>query len=86
VDEVFTVNVLYSGDELVGQEEDSLQAEPPRAEVEEVLQARAQQLHHHHVVVTCKESSFTLPTLQTLFRIRIQSGQWIRIQEGKNYP
>ncbi len=25
-------------------------------------------------------------TSATVFRIRIQSGQWIRIQEGKNYP
>ena len=52
MDEVFTVNVFYSGDELVGKEQDSLQAEASGAEVEEVLQARAQQLHHHHVVVT----------------------------------
>jgi hypothetical protein len=69
VDEVFTVNVFYSGDELVGEEQDSLQAEATRAEVEEVLQARAQQLHHHHVVVTCKQSSFTFANLQSVLWI-----------------
>lgn len=37
---------------LVGQQQDRLQAELARAEVEEVLQTRAQQLHHHYIVVT----------------------------------
>lgn len=36
---------------LVGQQEHSLETELPRAEVEEVFQARPQQLHHHDVVV-----------------------------------
>ena len=47
--EVFTVNVFYSGYELVGEEEDGLEAEAAGAEVEEILQAGAQQLHHHHL-------------------------------------
>jgi hypothetical protein len=53
VDEVFTVDILYSGYQLVSQQQDSLQAEAAGAEVEEVLQAGAQQLHHHHIVVPC---------------------------------
>lgn len=36
---------------LVGQQQDGFEAEFPRAEVEEVFQARSQELHHHDVVV-----------------------------------
>lgn len=36
---------------LVSQQEDGLETELPRAEVEEVFQAGPQQLHHHDVVV-----------------------------------
>ena len=63
VDEVFTVDVFYSGDELVGQQEDGLEAEAPGAEVEEVLQARTQQLHHHHIVVSCTHTTLSTGTV-----------------------
>lgn len=36
---------------LVSQQQDCLEAELPRAEVEQILQTGSQQLHHHHVVV-----------------------------------
>ena len=51
VDEVLSMNELNPTYELVRQQEDSLEAELPVAEVEEVLQAGPQQLHHHHVVL-----------------------------------
>ena len=49
--EAFAVNVLDSGDQLVSKQEHSFQTESSGAEVEEVLQAWTQQLHHHHVEV-----------------------------------
>ena len=49
--EAFAVDVLDSRDQLISKQEHSFQTESSRAEVEEVLQARAQQLHHHHVEV-----------------------------------
>ena len=49
--EAFAVDVLDSWDQLISKQEHSFQTESSRAEVEEVLQARAQQLHHHHVEV-----------------------------------
>ena len=51
VDEVLSMNELNTTYELVRQQEDSLEAELPVAEVEEVLQAGSEELHHHHVVV-----------------------------------
>ena len=36
---------------LVSQHEDCLHGKSPRAEVEEILEARAKQVHHQHVVV-----------------------------------
>ena len=44
------------GDKLICQEQDSLETEPPRAEVEEILEAGAEQLHHHHVVVAWEQA------------------------------
>ena len=49
--EAFAVDVLDSWDQLISKQEHSFQTESSGAEVEEVLQARAQQLHHHHVEV-----------------------------------
>ena len=43
---------LDPADHLVGQHEHGLHGEPPGAEVEEVLEARTQQVHHQHVVVS----------------------------------
>lgn len=45
------VDVLDARNKLVGQEEDSLQGEFAVAEVEEILQARAEEIEHHGVVV-----------------------------------
>jgi hypothetical protein len=52
VDEGLGVDVLNAGDELVGEEEDSLQREFAVAEVEEVLKGRAEQVQDHGIVVT----------------------------------
>ena len=51
MDEGLGVDVLDAGDELVGQEQDRLQRELAAAEVEEVLQAGAEQVQDHGVVV-----------------------------------
>ncbi len=51
VDEVFAVNVLDATDELVGEEQHGLERELAGAEVEEILEARAEQFHDHDVVV-----------------------------------
>ena len=52
VDEAFAVNVLYPGDELVGEEQHRFQTESSRAKVEQVLQTWPEQLHDHHVEVS----------------------------------
>lgn len=52
VDERLGVDVLDAGNELIGQEENSLEGELSVAEVEEVLQAGAQKIKDHGVVVT----------------------------------
>ena len=46
------VDVLDARDELVGQEQDGLERELPVAEVEEVLQAGAEEIDDHGIVVT----------------------------------
>ena len=51
VDEVFVVHVLDARDHLVGEHEDGLLRELAPAEVEQVLEAGTEQLHHEHVVV-----------------------------------
>lgn len=51
VDERLGVDVLDAGDELVGQEQDSLQGELAVAEVEKVLQAGAEQVENHGIVI-----------------------------------
>ena len=51
VDEVLVVHVLDACDHLVGQHENGLLGELAPAEVEEVLEAGPEQLHHEHVVV-----------------------------------
>jgi hypothetical protein len=52
VDERLGVDVLDAGDELVGQEKNSLQRELAVAEVEQVLQGRSQEVENHGIVVT----------------------------------
>ena len=49
VDEVLPMDELNPAYQLIRQQEDRFEAELPVAEVEEVLQAGPQQLHHHHV-------------------------------------
>jgi hypothetical protein len=52
VDERLRVDVLDAGDELIGQQQDGLQGELAVAEVEEILQAGAEQVENHGIVVT----------------------------------
>jgi hypothetical protein len=51
VDEGLGVDVLNAGDELVGEEKHRLQRELAVAEVEQILQGRAEQVQDHGVVV-----------------------------------
>jgi hypothetical protein len=51
VDERLGMDVLNAGDELIGEEQDGLQGELAVAEVEEVLEGRAEQVQDHGVVV-----------------------------------
>lgn len=51
MDEGFGVDVLDTGDELVGQEEDGLEGEFAVAEVEEILQAGTKEVKYHCVVI-----------------------------------
>lgn len=51
VDKGFGVDVLNAGDELIGQEQDRLQREFAVAEVEEILQAGAQEIKDHGIVI-----------------------------------
>ena len=43
--------VLDPADELIGEQQNRLDRELARAEVEEILQTGAQQFHHHDIVV-----------------------------------
>lgn len=52
MDKRFGVNILDSGDQLVGEQQDGFQREFAVAEVEEVFQARTKEIEHHRVVVT----------------------------------
>lgn len=51
VDEGLGVDVFDAGDELVGEEQDSLQRELAVAEVEEIFQTRAEKIQDHGIVV-----------------------------------
>jgi hypothetical protein len=51
VDEGLGVNVLDAGDELICEEEDSLQGEFAVAEVEEILQTGAEEIENHGIVI-----------------------------------
>lgn len=51
MNEVFAVDELNAGDELIRKKENCLKAESARAKVEQVFERRAQQLHDHHVEV-----------------------------------
>lgn len=52
VDEGLGVDVLDAGDELIGQQKNGLQGELAVAEVEEILQAGAEEIKNHGIVVT----------------------------------
>ena len=52
VDEGLGVDVLDTGDELVGEQQDSLQGELAIAEVEEILEGWAEEIQDHGIVVT----------------------------------
>lgn len=52
VDERLGVDVLNARDELVGKEQDGLKREFAVAEVEKILERRAEQVQNHGVVVT----------------------------------
>lgn len=51
VDEGLGMDVLNAGDELVGKEKDRLEGELAVAEVEKVLQTRAEEVQNHGIVV-----------------------------------
>ena len=51
MDEVLGVDVLDAAHGLISEQEHGLEAELPRAKVEEVLETRPEQLHDHDVVV-----------------------------------
>jgi hypothetical protein len=52
VNEGFGVDVLDTGDELIGQQKDGLQGEFAVAEVEEILETGTKKVEHHGIVVT----------------------------------
>jgi hypothetical protein len=52
MDEGLGMNVLNARYELIGQEQDSLQGKLAVAEVEQIFQARAEQIKDHGIVVT----------------------------------
>jgi hypothetical protein len=52
VDDGLLMDVLHAGDELIGEEKDSLQGELAIAEVEEVLQTRSEEIDDHSLVLT----------------------------------
>lgn len=52
VNERLGMNVLDPRDELVGEQEHRFQGELAITEVEEILQARPQQIEHHGIIVT----------------------------------
>jgi hypothetical protein len=52
VDEGLGVNVLDTGDELIGKKQDSLEGEFAVAKVEQVLQAGSKQVENHGIVIT----------------------------------
>ena len=51
VDEILVVHILHPPDHLVRQHEDGLHGKSPGAEVEEVLKAGSQEIHHQDIVV-----------------------------------
>ena len=58
MDEVLAVNVLDPVDQLIGEQQHRLQLEFAPAEVEEILEAGAQELHHHHIVLALRSRPF----------------------------
>ncbi len=52
VDERFGMDVLDTGDELIGKQQDCLQGKFAVAKVEQILQTGAEKVEHHSIVVT----------------------------------
>ena len=52
MDETFTMHVLDPGHELIRQHQHRLQAQLSVTKVEQILQARSEQIHHHDVIIT----------------------------------
>lgn len=46
------MNILDAGDELIGQQKDGLERELAVAEIEQILQAGAEKIQHHCIVIT----------------------------------
>ena len=51
VDEILAVHVFDITEHLVGKHQNSLHRQATRAEIEQILQARSEQLHYHNIVV-----------------------------------
>lgn len=51
VDEVLVVYKLNATYHLVGEHQNRLHREAPRAEIEQVLKARSQKVHHQDIVI-----------------------------------
>ena len=81
VDEVLVVDKLDSADHLVGQHEDRLHGEASRAEVEEVFERRAQEVHDEDVVVTFgavpPDVGDADTTLKDLVKLRLVEKLWV---------
>lgn len=58
MNKVLIMYVLNACDKLVCQQEHSLEREATRTEVEEIFQRRAQQFHHHYIVVPLRAAPF----------------------------
>ena len=71
MNEVFVMYEFYSGDELICQQEDGFQRESSRAKVEEILETRAEKLHHHHIEVTLKEDHCQIDLSYVISRLGI---------------
>jgi hypothetical protein len=52
VNEGLGVNILNPGDELIGKQKNGLQRELAVAEIEQILQARSEEIEYHSIVVT----------------------------------
>lgn len=60
MDEIPRMDEVGARYELISEQQDRLQGETPRAEVEEIFERRTQQFHHHDVVVAFRAAPFYL--------------------------